>query len=91
MDQERTDVTFKEKMDHITAQQLMAVYKRMGEVINEADRIIHTLPKAEQSEHLRGLGDMMGDLWIKLQLPVVREHKDLDPDGDRFRRPSSAE
>lgn len=69
----------------------MAVYKRIGELINEADPIIRTLPEAEQSEHLRGLGDMMGHLWIKLQLPVVREHKDLDPDGDRFQRPSPAQ
>jgi hypothetical protein len=78
-------------MDHSTAQKLMAVYKRLGEVINEADSIIHTLPEAERSEHLRGLASMMGDLWFKLQLPVVREHKDLDPDGDRFQnaRPDS--
>jgi hypothetical protein len=73
-------------MDHITAQKLMAVYKRIGEVMNEADGIIHTLPENERTEHLRGLGDMMGHLWFKLQLPVVREHGDLDPDGDRFQK-----
>ena len=73
-------------MDHQTAQQLMAVYKRLGEVINEADDIIRTLPKAEQSVHLQGLGKMLGNLWFELQLPVVREHRDLDPDGDRFQR-----
>ncbi len=71
-------------MDHSTAQKLMDVYKRVGEVLNEADGIIRTLPKHEQSVHLRGLGDMMGHLWFELQLPVVREHRDLDPDGDRF-------
>lgn len=70
-------------MDHLTAQKLMAVYKRLGDVINEADSIVRTLPDAERSEHLRGLGSVMGDLWFKLQLPVVREHKDLDPDRDR--------
>ncbi len=73
-------------MDHSTAQKLMDVYKRVGEVLNEADDIIRTLPKDEQSVHLRGLGDMMGHLWFELQLPVVREHRDLDPDGDRFQR-----
>ena len=71
-------------MDHSTAQKLMDAYKRIGEAINEADSIIHTLPDHEQTAHLRGLGDMMGHLWLKLQLPVVREHRDLDPDGDRF-------
>lgn len=64
----------------------MDAYKRVGEAINEADRIIRTLPKDEQSMHLRGLGDMMGHLWFELQLPVVREHRDLDPDGDRFQK-----
>lgn len=78
-------------MDHSTAQKLMDVYKRVGEAINEADNIIRTLPENEQTAHLRGLGDMMGHLWFKLQLPVVREHKDLDPDGDRFQKDSKHE
>ena len=78
-------------MDHKTAQALMAVYKRIGEVMNEADGIIRTLPEKERSEHLRGLGDMMGHLWFKLQLPVVREHRDLDPDDDRFQKKPSQE
>ena len=69
----------------------MDVYKRVGEAINEADNIIRTLPENEQTAHLRGLGDMMGHLWFKLQLPVVREHKDLDPDGDRFQKDSKHE
>ena len=73
-------------MDHSTAQKLMDVYKCIGDAINEADCVVRTLPKEEQSVHLRGLGDMMGHLWFKLQLPVVREHSDLDPDGERFQR-----
>jgi len=78
-------------MDHETAQSLMAVYKHIGEVMNEADAIIHTLPKNERTEHLRGLGDMMGHLWFKLQLPVVREHRDLDPDGISFQKKPNQE
>ena len=78
-------------MDHKTAQALMAVYKRIGEVMIEADDIIRTLPENERSEHLRGLGDMIGHLWFKLQLPVVREHRDLDPDGDRFQKKPTQE
>ncbi|MCC2962582.1 hypothetical protein LK540_19320 [Massilia sp. IC2-278] len=73
-------------MDRKTAQALMAAYKRIGEVMNEADGIIRTLPENERSKHLRGLGDMMGDLWFKLQLPVVSEHRDIDPDGDRLQK-----
>lgn len=73
-------------MDHSTAQKLMAVYLRIGEGMNEADGIIRTLPENERTEHLRGLGEIMGHLWFKLQLPVVREHRNLDPDGDRFQK-----
>jgi hypothetical protein len=73
-------------MDHLTAQKLMAVYKRMGEAMNQADSIIRVLPETERTTHLRALGEMMGHLWFKLQHPVVREHRDLDPDGDRFQK-----
>lgn len=78
-------------MDHSTAQKLMDAYKRVGDAISEADSIIHTLPKDEQTAHLRGLGEMMGHLWLKLQLPVVREHRDLDPDGALFQRDPAQE
>jgi hypothetical protein len=73
-------------MDHSTAQKLMEAYKRIGEALNEADSIIRTLPEDERTAHLRGLGEMMGQLWSKLQLPVVREHRDLDPDGDSYQK-----
>lgn len=78
-------------MDHKTAVALMAVYKRLGDVMVEADDIIRTLPEIERSEHLHGLGYMMGHLWFKLQLPVVREHRDLDPDGDLFQKKPNLE
>jgi hypothetical protein len=71
-------------MDYLTAQKLMSVYGCMGNIINEADSIIRTLPETERSVHLRALAGVMEHLWFKLQLPVVREHRDLDPDGDRF-------
>jgi len=73
-------------MDHSTAQKLMAAYERIGEALNGAESIIRTLPEEERTAHLRGLGEMMGQLWSKLQLPVVREHRDLDPDGDRYQK-----
>jgi len=73
-------------MDHSTAFKLMTVYERLGKPFNDALEIVDTLPEAERSEHIRALGDMMGDLWFKLQLPIVRQHPDLDPDGDRFQK-----
>lgn len=72
-------------MDLSSARQLMAVYDRIGREINEADSIIRTLPEAERAEHLHALAGMIGYLWSKLQAPIVREHRDLDPDAEYFR------
>jgi hypothetical protein len=72
-------------MDHLTAQKLMGVYECLGQVINEADPIIRTLPEAERVPHLHALAGAMFHLWFELQLPIVRDHPDLDPDGTRFR------
>jgi hypothetical protein len=30
----------------------------------------------------RGLGAIMGSVWTEMQLPIVREYPDLDPDKD---------
>ncbi|WP_036168845.1 hypothetical protein [Massilia sp. 9096] len=73
-------------IDRETAQQLMALARRMGDAMNEADPLIRPLPQPVRSELLRALGTLMGHLW-DLQRPVVRCHPDLDPDGDRFRKP----
>ena len=77
-------------MDHGTAQQLMQVYERLGKAINEADGILLALPEAERAAHLHALAGAMQHLWTGLQLPIVREHPDLDPDGERFRNPAAA-
>jgi len=63
----------------------MSVYERISRDINEADSVIRTLPEAERTEHLRALAGMIDYLWSKLQAPIVREHKDLDPDAEYFR------
>jgi hypothetical protein len=63
----------------------MSVYERIGRDINEADSLIRTLPEPERSEHLRALAGMIGYLRSKLQAPIVREHRDLDPDAEYFR------
>ena len=75
-------------MDHSTAQQLMAVYERIGKSIHEADSIIRTLPDAERSAHLRALAGMVNYVWLNLQAPIVREYRDLDPDAALMRRES---
>lgn len=71
-------------MDRKNAEQLMEIYARVSASLNEASDLVHSLPEAERAPHLHGLGSMMADLWLVLQLPVVRQHPELDPDGDRF-------
>ena len=61
-------------MDYSSAQKLVDAYESTGDANNEADIVIRTLPDSERAVHLRGLGDKMGHLWLKLQLPVVCEH-----------------
>jgi hypothetical protein len=68
-------------MDRITAEKLMAIYQRLGDVLKEADPLIRGISdEAEQKRHLRSLGAMMQDVWLELMAPIVREHRDLDPD-----------
>ena len=68
-------------MDRTTAEKLMAIYHRLGDVLNEADALIRGIPdETEQKQHLRALGTMMQDVWLALMAPIVREHRDLDPD-----------
>jgi hypothetical protein len=70
-------------MNRSAAEGLMAVYHRMGDVLNDADHIVSAMPdENERSEHRRALGAMMGTLWLDLMLPIVREYRDLDPDKD---------
>jgi hypothetical protein len=69
-------------MNRSTAEGLMAVYHRIGDALNDADHIISGLDENERNEHRQALGTMMGTLWLDLMLPIVREHRDLDPDKD---------
>jgi hypothetical protein len=75
-------------MDRLTAEKLMTIYHRLNSVLAEADLVIQSIPdEAEQKQHRRALGPMIMDVWTELMAPVVREHRELDPDGDRFQRP----
>lgn len=77
-------------MDQVTAQKLMALYQEIGLTLNQADTVIRTLPDAERHEHLSGLADTVMQIWYKLQLPVVRQYPELDPDREHFRKPADA-
>jgi len=72
-------------MDRAIAEKLMVIYARVGEVLNEAGEIARTISGEEERKlTLRPIGDMMARVWTDLQLPIVRQYRDLDPDGDRY-------
>src|SRR5882762_6884280 len=70
-----------ELMDRSTAEKLMAIYRRLGTTLNEADPLIRRIAdEVERKQHLHALGTMMQDVWLQLMAPIVREYRDLDPD-----------
>ena len=63
------------------AEQLMRIYSRIGELLNSADPIIRNISdENERKRLLRSLGEMMADLWLKLESPLVKQFPELDPD-----------
>jgi hypothetical protein len=63
------------------AEQLMRIYSSIGDLLNSADSIIRNISdENEKKRLLRLLGEMMADLWLKLESPIVKQFPDLDPD-----------
>lgn len=67
-------------MERGEAERLLAIYKRAGQVLAEADPVLRALPETERGPHLRALAGLYGEVWEKLQEPVVRAFPGLDPD-----------
>jgi hypothetical protein len=68
-------------MEKKTAEKLMEIYRQVGEILNNADPIIRNIEDDETKKQLiRPLGEVMADLWIKLERPIVKMYPDLDPD-----------
>lgn len=70
-------------MEKTDAEKLMEIYGRAGSVLNEADPILRRIAdEAERKSFLHPLGEMLADVWDKLQSPIVEKFPDLDPDKD---------
>ena len=65
------------------AKQLMAIYDTIGLALSDAVNILHNIEdKAELKRYLYPLGEVMADIWSKLQKPIVNNFPDLNPDKD---------
>jgi chaperonin cofactor prefoldin len=70
-------------MNKATADRLMAIYERVGNLLNEADAVVSAIENEdEQKELRRPLGELMASLWLRLEAPIVRTYPDLDPDRE---------
>jgi len=69
-------------MTRDTATALMSIYRRLGELLNEAtDVISRESDPAEQKQLRLPIGQMMAALYTDLQVPVIRAFPDLNPDS----------
>jgi hypothetical protein len=74
-------------MDRATAEKLMEIYDRVGTTLCEAESVIVAEPDHDaRKKLLLALGEQMGNLWVSLQAPIVKEYPDLDPDRDLPKR-----
>jgi hypothetical protein len=61
----------------------MDALRLVGERLNDVATILETIPDdAERKALRRPLGEMIALLFTDLQLPIIRQHRDLDPDKD---------
>jgi hypothetical protein len=69
-------------MDKTVATKLMDVFEDIGISLNKATHIVNELPDVDEQKVMRrGLGEFMGRLFTDLQLHIIRQHPDLDPDN----------
>jgi hypothetical protein len=70
-------------MNKENAQKLMEIYNAIGSLLNEADPIIRQLGDENLRKQLqKPLGEVMADIWIKLERPIVKIFPELDPDKE---------
>ena len=68
-------------MDRPTAEKLMSLHHRLGDLLNEATAIVDAIPSEEEQRELRRpLGELMQTTWVEFAAPIVRQYPDLDPD-----------
>ena len=67
-------------MDKSTAKELIRLYLKAGEPLNEATEIIGKLSDADEQKRLRRpIGELFSNLYEAMR-PLVREYPDFDPD-----------
>jgi hypothetical protein len=70
-------------MEKEAAEKLMKIYSDAAEILNLADPILRRISNEDEKKTLlKALGGIFADFWLTLQLPIVRQYPELDPDKD---------
>jgi len=70
-------------MERKIAEKLMKIFNSLGDPLNEASLQIEQISDDKEKKVLRrGLAEIMGRIFTDLEIPIIREYPDLDPDKD---------
>jgi precorrin-2 methylase len=74
-------------MDRSTGVRILAAIDSLRPGLGELDLAVKELAdEGERNAFIKTLGDTLFYGSYELTMHVVRQHPDLDPDGDRFKR-----
>lgn len=70
-------------MDKNLAEKLMATLNAASDKLNEAAAVVEMISDHDEKRRFKAsIAELMADVYIKLMKPIIREHKDMDPDRD---------
>lgn len=70
-------------MDKNLAEQLMKKLKELDAPFDDATDLVDEITDdAERLRFRKELGELAGNVYVKLMVPIFRQYPDLDPDKD---------
>jgi hypothetical protein len=71
-------------MEKAVAARLIEALVGLDAPINALDALSAEIPDMEERKSFRlALGNLMGQIYGDLMIPILRQHPDLDPDKDK--------
>lgn len=69
------------KMEKDVASKMVRACLSMGDELNALHLFGELLPDEQRKAYRRHLGEVMGAIYTRIMIPIIREYPDLDPDG----------
>ena len=71
-------------MDRVTAEKLISIWRRILELLSEANVLARAIPEEkDQKELRRALAQQMASITVDLLLPILRAYPDLDTNEEK--------